>query len=109
MAIGTPAARSDSTPEITTIYHQPGRTTLTMAASPIRWLESHEFGKQIAILAAIFDPIGAVLGYALHPVLGVDAVFGVAIGLFAASWVMSAWIVRHVLTRDDESTRAESL
>jgi|GEM_PF-602160 hypothetical protein len=71
-----------------------------MAASPIRWLESYEFGTQIVILALIFDPLGIVLGYLAHPMLGVSPIIGAAIGAFAASWITGAWVLRHVLTND---------
>lgn len=70
-----------------------------MAASLTRWLESYEFGTQLLILSLILDPIGAILGYLAHPLLGVDMIYGIALGLVAVSQIHVLWIVRH--TRKD--------
>lgn len=62
---------------------------------PVRWLESKPFTHQIIILAAVLDPLGAIGGYLLHPQLGVEPLVGVAIGLVAASFPLSLWVMRH--------------
>lgn len=66
-----------------------------MTFRPIQRLESKPFGVQLVIIAMICDPLGAALGYALHPQLGVEPILGVAYGLVAASVPLSLWVLRH--------------
>lgn len=75
-----------------------------MAASLVRWLESYEFSMQLLVLVCIFDPLGAILGYLAHPLLGVDPLVGVTLGLVAASTAPGLWIVRHSMKADADDT-----
>jgi len=64
--------------------------------SAIRWLDSKPFGQQIVILAAVLDPIGALVGFLFLPdLLGVEPIMGVVYGLVASSVPLSLWVVRH--------------
>jgi len=60
-----------------------------------RWLERKPFSTQIIILVAIFDPLGAIGGYLLAPMFGVDPLMGVLYGLVAASMPLSLWVMRY--------------
>ena len=66
-----------------------------MLFQAVRWLDSKPFNYQIVALALVFDPLGAALGYALHPQLGVDPIVGIALGLVAGSVPTSLWVLRH--------------
>jgi hypothetical protein len=64
--------------------------------SAIRWLDSKPFGQQIVILAAVLDPIGALVGFLLLPdILGVEPIIGVVYGLVASSVPLSLWVLRY--------------
>ena len=66
-----------------------------MVFGALRWLDRKPFATQLIILVLIFDPIGAIGGYLLAPTLGVDPIIGIGYGLVAASFPVSAWVMRH--------------
>ena len=59
--------------------------------------QSRPLAQQLVVLALVVDPIGAALGYLLHPQLGVEPLIGVVIGLVAASAVHALWVVRNAV------------
>jgi len=66
-----------------------------MVFGALRWLDRKPFVTQLIVLVAIFDPIGAAGGYLLAPRFGVDPITGLVYGLAAASFPVSAWVMRH--------------
>lgn len=64
--------------------------------SAIRWLDSKPFGQQIVILAAVLDPMGALVGFLFLPdLLGVEPIMGLVYGLVASSVPLSLWVLRY--------------
>lgn len=63
--------------------------------SAFQWLESKPFERQILILALVLDPLGFGAGYLLGSSLGFEPIMGGVYGLVAASFPLSAWVMRH--------------
>jgi len=66
-----------------------------MVFGALRWLDRKPFATQLIILVSILDPIGAAGGYLLAPWFGVDPFMGLVYGLVAASFPVSAWLMRY--------------
>lgn len=66
-----------------------------MIFGALRWLDRKPFSVQLIILVLILDPIGAFGGYLLAPWFGVDPFMGLVYGLVAASFPVSAWVMRY--------------
>ena len=63
------------------------------------WFASQSLGLQIMVLAMVFDPLGAALGYLVLPeLLGVEPVIGAVYGLVAAGLPLSLFIATHEQT-----------
>lgn len=62
--------------------------------SALDWFASKSFGVQLILLAAIFDPLGAALGFLVLPeLLGVEPLMGAVYGLVAGGVPLSLFVM----------------
>lgn len=73
-----------------------------MVEELIRWFRTRPFGHQLMIGAALSDVSGAVLGYLLHPRVGLSLIEGIVAGILVANVPFMVWFMRAVQARSGQ-------
>jgi hypothetical protein len=70
-----------------------------MASKLVTWFASMSLPKQIIALALVFDPLGFAAGWLLAPSVGLEPLFGAAIGVVVAGVPVSLRVLLESVTR----------